>query len=74
LALSALADTTFVVFPLGSFIAASLAEVNFRIDTWLQKRCFLLYEDLNENDCAGMTIVPKGDRLVLTTHASLHNV
>jgi hypothetical protein len=43
LALSALADATFVVFPLGSFIAASFAEGAFRIDTWLPMRCFLLY-------------------------------
>jgi hypothetical protein len=35
-----LADTTSVVFPLGSFDAASLAGDTFRIVTWLPKRCF----------------------------------
>ena len=45
LALSALADTTFVVFPLVSFTAASFAEVTLWIVTWLPERCFLLHED-----------------------------
>ena len=43
LALSALADTTFVVFPLGSFCAASFADDTFRIVTWLPIRYFLLF-------------------------------
>jgi hypothetical protein len=74
LTISALADTTFVVFPLGSFIAARFAEVTFRIVAWLPKRCFLLCTDLNESYCACMGVFPYSDRPIPRTRSSLHNV
>jgi hypothetical protein len=57
LAISALADTTFVVFPLGSFGATSFADDEFRIVTWLSKILFVicgLYENFY-NDFVNLT-------------------